>query len=78
MVLFRAGTSLLGQVLAVAGTYPVAFGPEEMPSVPCFLCLFSNNSLRVCLGVLAKFWHYFSVTVLKELFPPPWGAALLM
>lgn len=69
-VLFRAGMSLLGQVLAVAGTFPVAFGPEEIPSVPCFLCLFSNNSLHVCL-FLAKFWHHFSVTVLRSCFHLP-------
>lgn len=49
VVLFRVGMSLLGQVLTVAGTFPVAFGPEEIPSVPCFLCLFSNNFLHICL-----------------------------
>lgn len=58
MVLFRAGMSFLGQVLAVAGTSPVAFGPEEMPSAPdssSYLVITSFMFAYVFSQVLASF-----------------------
>lgn len=76
VVLFRAGMFLLGQVLAVAGTFPVAFHVKKYLRSPASS---AYSVITSCLLMfLAKFWHHFSVTVLEELLPSPWGAALLM